>query len=61
VLARDRIALYAHIADIKQDLCENLLVMSALLALLQEKGLISPDELQGKLAALDRAAGDGTA
>lgn len=58
MLAQDKIALYAHIGDIKEDLGNHWLVMAALIALLQEKGIIGSHELQMKMAALDRAVGE---
>ena len=58
MLARDIIALYAHLGDIKEDLGNHWLVMAAVIALLQEKGIIGSYELHGKMVALDRATGD---
>ncbi|HAI20589.1 MAG TPA: hypothetical protein DCM14_01595 [Clostridiales bacterium UBA8153] len=59
--AEDRIALYALIGDIKQNIGKSLLVMAALIALLQDKRIIATHELHGKIAALDRMTGGSTA
>ncbi len=53
--AKDRIALYGHIADLKEETYRNLLVTLSLIHLLQEKGLVNLDELQAKAEFLDQA------
>lgn len=52
--AKDRITLYGHIADLKEETYRNLLVTLSLIQLLQEKGLVSLDELQTRAELLDR-------
>ncbi|MEW6522338.1 MAG: hypothetical protein AB1445_01995 [Bacillota bacterium] len=57
MMPQDKIALFAHIGDIKENVYASLLVISALTELLREKGIISSEELTQKMASLDQAPG----
>lgn len=53
--AKDRIALYGHIADLKEDMGHNLLLILSLIHVLENKGLVSPGELEAMALELDKA------
>ncbi|REE78619.1 hypothetical protein A8990_12516 [Paenibacillus taihuensis] len=51
--ALDHLNLVAKLADLKEDHYRTLLTLSAMTELLIDKGLISPEELERKIASLD--------
>jgi len=51
--ARQTIDLYATLADMKEVAYKNTLAITALIDLLVEKGIISPEEMAGKAQELD--------
>lgn len=51
-----QLMLLSQLADLKLQQYEELLLLSSLIELLDEKGLLTPAELAAKRQALDRAA-----
>lgn len=51
--ALDHLNLVAKLADLKEDHYRTLLTLSAMTELLIDKGIISPEELERKIASLD--------
>ncbi|SFT23570.1 hypothetical protein [Paenibacillus sp. BC26] len=51
--ALDHLNLVAKLADLKEDHYRTLLTLSAMTELLMDKGILTPDELERKIASLD--------
>lgn len=54
----DRIALFAHLADLKEVDYRNTLAIAALLELLIDKQMITREEIAARAQALDRLAAE---
>lgn len=52
----DEVNLIGKLADLKQDHYKHMLILSSMMELLVEKGLLDQKELQAKIAELDAIA-----